>query len=142
MKRFLLVFLPILILGISLIFSQNNLSVVLKNEAACGSIVKDYLISDLGFVREINEGNYISYEEGGVVVGECVFLNKSKCNLNKICDKLGLNIHKNYYVGDKHIIEGSSAIVRHFSKTSQNNVQIAVLKDKIIIGSPMIYGSY
>jgi len=63
-------------------------------------------------------------------------------DLNNICDKLGLIIVKKYNVGNINMIEGVSSRVKYFIDGRRENIQIAIEENNIMIGSPIIYGSY
>lgn len=145
MKRFLYVFIFIIILVLSVVFNKQSLSEVFYKEVNWSvEKVDAYTSSDLGFVLEKEEGNGISFKyfNNKVVVGECIRLNFAKNKLNYICDKLGLNITNRYYVGKKYIVEGYSTTLPYFIEGKYENVQIAVEDDLMTIGSPIIYGSY
>jgi len=139
MKKMLLIFIPVSILIFGLVFSQGSLSNLFNlNSTASGKAL------DLGFItQEFNtKGDVITYTNNGKVVGECVTLRVPKHKLNSICDKLGLIITDKYVVEDILIIEGSSARIKYAIEGRLANVQISAKENEIIIGTPIIYGSY
>lgn len=149
MKRFLFMVFPALIFVFSLVCSCSSLSQLFYKESykvKQTGIASDnvYASLDLGFVVEETSliTNFKNYLQDGVVVGECISVKGDINDINRICDKLGLNILKKYKVGDILMIEGVSPRIKYFLDDRQSNIQIAVNKNDITIGSPIIYGSY
>jgi len=148
MKKFLLILMPILILVCSLMLSSSHLSKLFDCEGIDAEVNKDFenitnSSLNLGFVlEEFSCDNVKTYKQDGVVVGECVCLKGNIEDLNNICDKLGLIIVKKYNVGNINMIEGVSSRVKYFIDGRRENIQIAIEENNIMIGSPIIYGSY
>lgn len=149
MKKILYVFIPIIVLVVCLMVDNSSLTKVfskeIKDALVCGEVEDSvYAASDLGFIleQEGDKSNCISYMREGLVVGECVWLNGGVEKLNYICDKLGLIITRKYETSNRYMIEGSSSKLDYFLEGKRENVQIAVRGEQIIVGSPIIYGSY
>ena len=147
MKRFILSFTLVMCLVAGVILSNTSLFGLFKGykeisqKGYTGDAV--YAGGNLGFVLEVqNDSSSTKYMCNSVVIGECISLDGGKKRLNEICDKLGVLVLDKYQVGDRYIIEGSSALLKYFIEGRQSNVQIAVEGDRITIGSPIIYGSY
>lgn len=140
MKRLLILFCFLIFIVFAFVFSNLTLKDVLSiNIVSCGSLK----MSELGFVCEsYNTSNYKNYTNNGCVVGECASLSLNKNEINKLCDKLGLMITNKYNVDDKYIIEGYSSKIPYFINDKNFNVQISVTGENVVIGTPIIYGSY
>ena len=138
MKKFLLLLLPAVVFCTVLCMAQASLfelSPKKEWEAA-------YSTSNLGFVlEERRASNFINYVSNGTVVGECVFLDDPSM-LSEVCDELGLLVLSSYTIGNKTLIEGVAPRLKYKLDGSQANVQICMTEDELIIGSPIIYGSY
>ena len=149
MKRFCLVIFPIICLVLSLCLASGKLSEILKSEIT-GEIqcfeTKEitYAESNLGFVVEQRQNikNALCYISGGEVVGECVFVNGGKQKLNLLMERLGIVITNKYMVDNKHVVEGVSSLLGYKIDGRRANVQMVADGQKIIVGSPIIYGSY
>ena len=125
--------------------SSNTLVELLNNEIQINEgkeIV--YAETNLGFVleRENNISNSLKYLQNGQVIGECIWIVGKKNKLNKICEKLGMVITNTYCVGERQMLEGYSALLSYQLKGTNKNIQIAITDEKIVVGSPIIYGSY
>ncbi len=140
MKRFLLLFIPILVLAVVCALSGEGLFDILNVKKDEGNA---YFSTDLGFVVEDQRvNNFVEYKLGEKVVGECIFIEKDLEALNRIVEKLGLNISERYIVGETLMIEGVSPRLKYVNSSSKNNVQIAIRESDIVVASPIIYGSY
>ena len=148
MKNFMFVSGMIVILAVSIVCSSKSLSNFIEGEyeklsQKAGALEVVYASYDLGFVlEETNFNNSISYKKGNLIVGECVYINGGKEKLNYIADKLGLTITNKYSTYNKTLIEGVSPILKYYISGRQENVQIALSENVIVVGSPIIYGSY
>ena len=144
MKKCLVFIIPLLALSCCLMLGSFSLKEVLpegikvieKNQ--CNVNVS----GDLGFVLEsVDSKNGMKYFSNGLLVGECVWFENFGNNLNQICQKLGLIINKRYYTQSHYMIEGISAKIK-YALCGTSNIQIAVSEKMIVVGSPIIYGSY
>ena len=145
MKNFLLVLGGVIILVVSICLSHNKLSDLLSKDINIESGVKEVLMAsgDLGFIFEKQENaRCISYIKENKIVGQCVLIEVNKDKINYVCSVLGLTIHKKYSLGNRLIIEGSSALLDYSMKGTNQNVQICYKKGLITVGSPIIYGNY
>ena len=139
MRKFCFVLIPIIIVIFCFLINNNSLKGLFKVKDF-GSVSK---AQNLGFVFENYETNdYKKYITNGKLVGECITLSSKKENINRISDVLGLMVTQKYYVDDIYIIEGVSSKLNYKINNRQANVQIAINKGLITIGSPIIYGSY
>ncbi len=139
MKNFLLVLFLFISLAVLLLFSTGTLGSVLSAKQTLG---ESYFSTDLGFVLEEKDNESIKYKSGDEVVGECMMLLGGKERLNQIQNRLGLLITKKYFVDDKLIIEGVSNLLPYRLSGRQENIQISYSNGGIVVGSPIIYGSY
>ena len=139
MKKFFILFLLLLFIVFCFCCSKTTLSEVLN-------VKTEEVVSkqqDLGFIQEeYVTSNYLVYKDDGEIVGELVRLNINKQNLDSIINKLGLMIINRYSVDNLEIIEGFSAKVKYKLKNRQANIQMAIIGNEVVIGSPIIYGSY
>lgn len=141
MKRFFLFCFPVMLVVMGVSCCSINLKSLFNKEelsttSLCGLV-------DLGFIEEKTQTlNYKEYIKNNQVVGECVQLKANLNLLNKICDKIGLMITDKYCVGDIEVIEGVSNMLPYKTNANDFNVQIALNDETLIIGSPIIYGSY
>ena len=140
MKRFLIIMLFIIAIFCAFIFSTTSLESVFGIEKNNVKILKKI---ELGFVSEISESKSSKkYTLDGNVVGECVTLDSDDESVFDIIEKLGLMVISRYNIEDFCIIEGYSAKVPYSLDNRQSNIQIAVKSSEIVIGSPLILGSY
>ena len=139
MKKVL--FLAIIIFVLIFCFSYSSFS--LKELLVTKELCEVSSQIDLGFIKEeyVNE-NYSIYSNGDEIVGEVVRLNINKNSLNKILEKIGFMVVKRYEVDGIKIIEGWASKIKFGLKGRQSNVQVAIKNQEIVIGSPIIYGSY
>jgi len=145
MRKSLVIILPILVLSSCLLLSNFTLSQLLSENIENYNNQGNRVVAsgDLGFVLE-KQGliNNVKYISNGAIVGECVWLQNSSNTLNRICDILGLMITNKYSTTTHYMIEGKSALIRYSIKNHVNNIQIAVTDSTIVVGSPIIFGSY
>ena len=139
MRKFIFVF--VLIIVFCILLSMADFSLVSKFCQQTESLNVEKEGADFGFIKQYFNGEVSFYVQNNQVVGEYIKLN-SDDNIVRLFDRLGLKINKRYFVGGIEMIEGFSAFLKYRLPNSQNNVQIAIKDGEIIIGSPIIYGSY
>ena len=69
-----------------------------------------------------------------------VFGGKQK--MNELAQKMGLVILNKYEIENKSVVEGVSTLLSYRIKGRRANVQMVADGEKIVIGTPIIYGSY
>ena len=140
MKKFVIFIFPVVLVIVGVSCCSFNLNNIFgNNRQSQGTLC----FADFGFVGEMGDSlEYKKYIKNSNVVGECIELKNQPTNLNRICEDLGLLIINKYNVGEINIIEGCSNLLPYRIKERQCNIQIAVSDEKIVIGSPIIYGSY
>ena len=138
MKKIFVVFIPLFLTIFLCVFSQFSLKSLIGFSAE-----GEVRALNLGFViEEYLTENYKVYKDNEKVVGECVTINGGQECLNKIASRLGFMLTNKYEIGESCVYEGVSPKLKYSINNKQANVQIAVLKEKITIASPIIYGSY
>lgn len=138
MKRFLLLFVPVLTIVAVLMFPGR-----LDDSLGVQSQTQEAEVQDLGMLFEVSDSaSHKLYKEGDAVIGECVKLDLGLGDLNRVCNQLGLNILNKYEVGENYIVEGVSPRLKYSIAGRQANVQIAVSERGMTIASPIIYGWY
>ncbi|MBR2909929.1 MAG: hypothetical protein IKC11_06290 [Clostridia bacterium] len=146
MKRFLLIVLPVLFMVVCLGLSSGDVRGVFLGETNKIKASKSeitYAESDLGFVVENFEAkNLLKYTSKGEVVGECLMVFGGKQKMNELAQKMGLVILNKYEVENKSVVEGVSTLLSYRIKGRRANVQMVADGEKIVIGTPIIYGSY
>ena len=139
MKKFFILFSLIILLVFSFGFSKTTLCDLLninKEE----SFLKQ---QDLGFIKEeYVSSDYLVYKDNNSIVGEAVKLKINKRNIDSIINKLGLMITNRYSVENFDVIEGFSAKIKYRLSGRQANIQLAIKGNEVVIGTPIIYGSY
>lgn len=143
MKRLLLLVFPMILIILCFCLSSGTMKDIFEEEIFVEYKEITYAESNLGFVVEEKLGsNYLKYVSKGKVVGECLFFNAGKHNANYLAEKLGLMITSSYFVDGKQIVEGVSTLLKYKIDGKKANVQMAISDEQIIIGTPIIYGSY
>ena len=141
MKKFCLMFVLSVSFALCVLLSRGGLNDLLKNHIKESSSVEKVAVStNLGFVVEQSQGSQIKYVSGGKEVGECIEI--SKKDLQKVCEKLGLMITSRYWTSGREIIEGVSALTKYSIAGKAENIQICIDNEKVLVGTPIIYGSF
>lgn len=136
MKRFLIVVLTMFVFSLAIAVSGISLASLSSGEAYKGR-------TDLGFLFEENQTrDFKLYKKGDMVVGECVTISAKLSDLNKICEKLGVSVIQRYEVENRLVIEGISPLLNYFIEGRESNVQLSYENNQLVIGTPIIYGSY
>lgn len=68
----------------------------------------------------------------------------SSDKLDEVIDCLKVEIHSKKVIADRLIIEGYSHLISDYIVIGElkTNIQISVTDDEMIVGSPLIYGSF
>lgn len=76
--------------------------------------------------------------------GECVVININNSNYEKLIDVLDLEIINKQYIYDRLIVEGYSHLIGESTcvKGYKCNVQLSIGDSSMIVGSPLIAGSF
>ena len=139
MRKFIVVFLTILIFIVALVVSNDTFS--LKELFAKNVSNVNNQSIDFGFLSQMYDGKVLTYSMDGKIVGQGIEISGIE-NLNKICDLIGLKVNQRYMVDNIEMIEGFSAVSPYTLPESNNNIQISISGDVVTVASPIIYGSY
>lgn len=140
MKKFCFVVFFVLLLAFGICFKSSLFPFCKEDCIEPGSESVSYAGANLGFICEKVSKEYVKYENGGEIVGECVFVEKSA--VEKIANKIGLVVLKKYKIGERVVVEGVSSVLKYCIEGRQANVQICINEEFAQIGSPIIYGSF
>lgn len=140
MKKIFAVLLIMFLFAFGLCFKNSLFSFCEEEVISINSGSVEYAGANLGFLCEKVSEDYVTYEQNGEVVGECVFVKKSA--LEKIASDIGLVVLEKYEVAGRTVVEGVSALLKFSIEGRQANVQICIDGEVAQIASPIIYGSF
>ena len=138
MKKFIIVLIFIICFAFAAILSNKSIIYDFKLVVPENVPIQT---TNLGDVFEEKYDNQIVYKSNKEIIGECIIF-KNRCDLNKICEKLGIVVDKKYNSANVRVIDGYSPLLKYSIKGYKNNVQIAISDGKIIIANPIIFGGY
>lgn len=104
--------------------------------------LEDGIETNYGFIKQVEIGNRKKYYRNNKILGEYFETSIKDFSINEFAKKMGLVVLKRTYLENSENIYAYSAQSPYKLAGENFNIQINISNEKVIIATPIIFGSF